>query len=42
MAYPALATTTSPREALARPLKRAIAGRIVSLFNDQTRGERPV
>ncbi|WP_431268955.1 oxygenase MpaB family protein [Dankookia sp. P2] len=42
MAYPALTATTSPGAALARPLKRAIAGRIVSLFNDQARGERPV
>ena len=42
MAYPALATTTSPGAALARPLKRAIAGQIVALFNDRARGERPV
>ncbi|TDH64494.1 DUF2236 domain-containing protein [Dankookia rubra] len=42
MAYPAPAFPTTPAAALARPLKRAIAGRIVSLFNDQARGERPV
>lgn len=38
MAYPA----PSPGAALARPLKQAIAGQIVALFNDTTRGERPV
>ena len=42
MAYPALATAASPGAALARPLKRVIAGQIVALFNDKTRGERPV
>jgi uncharacterized protein (DUF2236 family) len=42
MAYPSLATATSPGAALARPLKRAIIGQIVALFNDKTRGERPV
>ena len=42
MAYPASAPPTTPAAALARPLKRAIAGQIVSLFNDTTRGERPV
>lgn len=42
MAYPAPTAATTPAAALARPLKRAIAGQIISLFNDQTRGERPV
>ena len=28
--------------ALARPIKKAIAGQVVSLFNDRARGERPV
>src|SRR5919205_645849 len=27
---------------LARPLKQAIAGQVVALFNDRARGERPV
>ncbi|MBV8702593.1 MAG: DUF2236 domain-containing protein, partial [Acetobacteraceae bacterium] len=28
--------------ALARPIKKAIAGQVVGLFNDRARGERPV
>lgn len=38
MAYP----TPSLASQLARPLKRAIAAEVVGLFNDKTRGERPV
>lgn len=33
---------TSPMDLLARPLKRAIAGEVVALFNDRMANERPV
>ena len=39
---PTLTAAAHPRAALSRPLKRAIAGQIVDLFNDRSRGERPV
>jgi uncharacterized protein (DUF2236 family) len=52
MAYPAPSAEPTPDAAsfrpatlgtlVARPLKRAIAGQIVGLFNDRARGERPV
>ena len=39
MPYP---DPTPSLDTLTRPLKQAIAGRVVALFNDQSRGERPV
>ena len=42
MAYPAASDGTSLGGIATRPLKRAIAGQIVALFNDKARGERPV
>ncbi|MDO9707001.1 oxygenase MpaB family protein [Paracraurococcus lichenis] len=42
MAYPALPDPASLGDLVARPLKQAIADQIVGLFNDRTRGERPV
>ena len=45
MAYPSAAGLV-PSPSLAtravRPIKRAIAGQVVALFNDRTRGETPV
>ena len=44
MAYPEARTppTQSLRTLLERPLKQAIASNVVALFNDRSRGERPV
>ncbi|MBK1658415.1 DUF2236 domain-containing protein [Paracraurococcus ruber] len=42
MAYPAAASAGSLGDLLARPVKQAIAGQVVALFNDRSRGERPV
>ncbi len=44
MAYPSTGSmSTLPfASAMARPLKQAIAGEVVALFNDRSRGERPV
>jgi uncharacterized protein (DUF2236 family) len=36
------ASTATALDTLARPIKRAIAGHVVALFNDRSRGERPV
>jgi uncharacterized protein (DUF2236 family) len=38
MAYP----DTSPFASLTRPLKSAIAGQVVAIFNDKSKGEKPV
>jgi uncharacterized protein (DUF2236 family) len=44
MAYPVTALPSSPslRTLVERPLKQAIAANVVALFNDTSRGERPV
>jgi uncharacterized protein (DUF2236 family) len=42
MAYPAAALPASLAGRLAQPLKQAIAAEVVALFNDRSRGERPV
>ncbi|WP_270935168.1 oxygenase MpaB family protein, partial [Falsiroseomonas oryzae] len=42
MAYPNGGTAASPADILARPIKSAIATRVVALFNDRAKGERPV
>lgn len=44
MAYPSANAfaPSSLRDVLARPVKRAIAQQVVGLFNDRSRGERPV
>jgi uncharacterized protein (DUF2236 family) len=43
MPYPrATPTPASLASIAAQPIKRAIASQVVALFNDQTRGERPV
>jgi uncharacterized protein (DUF2236 family) len=44
MPYPSASAAPSPSLAtlLARPVKRAIAAQVVALFNDRSRGERPV
>lgn len=42
MAYPAVPAPASLGDFVAKPLKQAIAGQIVGLFNDRRRGERPV
>jgi uncharacterized protein (DUF2236 family) len=42
MGYPAPTTAPTLGGLVARPLKRVIAGQVVSLFNDRTTGERPV
>ena len=44
MAYPAAGTPAIPslRALVERPLKQAIASNVVKLFNDRSRGERPV
>ncbi|WP_372618514.1 oxygenase MpaB family protein [Falsiroseomonas sp.] len=42
MAYPAAAQPASLAGRLAQPLKQAIAAEVVALFNDRSRGERPV
>jgi uncharacterized protein (DUF2236 family) len=43
MAYrPDAATAVTAPASLARPIKDAIAAQVVALFNDRTRGERPV
>ena len=42
MAYPAPAAALSLPGLLARPVKKAIAGQVVAMFNDRERGERPV
>ncbi|MDR3535249.1 MAG: oxygenase MpaB family protein [Acetobacteraceae bacterium] len=41
MPYPS-APSGSPATRLVRPIKQAIAAQVVALFNDRTRGERPV
>ena len=42
MAYPNTALLPRPLDALAQPLKRAIAQGVVAVFNDKSRGEAPV
>jgi uncharacterized protein (DUF2236 family) len=42
MPYPAAAAPASPIARLMQPVKQAIAAEVVGLFNDRTRGERPV
>ena len=43
MAYPEpSAAGGSLADRLGRPVKRVIAGQVVALFNDTSRGERPV
>ena len=44
MAYPTVSRSAFPAldELVARPIKRAIAANVVALFNDKSRGERPV
>jgi uncharacterized protein (DUF2236 family) len=44
MPYPSAGgvSLTSPATRLARPIKRAIAAQVVALFNDRSRGEKPV
>jgi uncharacterized protein (DUF2236 family) len=44
MAYPSAGLLPSPSlpDLVARPLKQAIAARVVALFNDRARGEAPV
>lgn len=42
MSYPDTRTRTPSLATLTRPLKGAIAARVVALFNDRSRGERPV
>jgi uncharacterized protein (DUF2236 family) len=42
MAYPALAAAPNLPALLARPVKKAIAGGVIAMFNDRERGERPV
>jgi uncharacterized protein (DUF2236 family) len=42
MAYPAASLPFSLAGRLAEPLRKAIAGEVVALFNDRSRGERPV
>ncbi|MFC7474345.1 oxygenase MpaB family protein [Dankookia sp. GCM10030260] len=42
MAYPDLTAAPTLGALVARPLKRMIAGQVVSLFNDGSKGERPV
>jgi len=39
---PPRAPPADPVAQLAQPLKQAISGRVIALFNDRTRGERPV
>ncbi|HEX2941367.1 MAG TPA: oxygenase MpaB family protein, partial [Rhodopila sp.] len=44
MAYPSSSSHAAPSLStlLARPVKQAIATQVVGLFNDRSRGERPV
>ena len=42
MPYPSPGTAPNFPALLARPVKRAIAERVVAMFNDRSRGERPV
>jgi uncharacterized protein (DUF2236 family) len=42
MPYPSPGATPDLPSLLARPVKRAIAQRVVAMFNDRARGERPV
>lgn len=43
MPYPAAGPSPAlPLDALARPIKQAIASQVVALFNDRSRGEKPV
>jgi len=42
MPYPAGSDPTSLADRLTQPLRKAIAGQVVALFNDRARGERPV
>ena len=42
MPYPAAPAPASPIARLMQPVKQAIAAEVVALFNDRTRGERPV
>jgi len=42
MAYPGPSDAPTLGALVTRPIKRAIAGQVVALFNDQSRGEAPV
>jgi uncharacterized protein (DUF2236 family) len=42
MPYPSHGPAASLGSLVAQPLKQAIAARVVAMFNDRTRGERPV
>jgi uncharacterized protein (DUF2236 family) len=42
MPYPAPSPAASLADIVAKPLKQAIAGKVVAMFNDGSRGERPV
>jgi uncharacterized protein (DUF2236 family) len=42
MAYPRMTETRSSPGTLVRPIKQAIVAQVVALFNDRSRGEKPV